>query len=398
MTATADRVGPAGLERALERLLDRFDPTVFDIGPRHVRLRIEAGDRAAEVAVRDGQARVTAAGSGRANAVLSAEPSIWEEMAEGQASGLAAFRSRRLRIRRDLHLGVGFLAAVAPPGGEGRLRLRRARTSAGSISTIEAGTGDPVLLIHGLGATKASFLPTLGALARTHRAIALDLPGFGDSTKPLLAPYDAPFFARAVLALVDELGAHRVDLVGNSMGGRVAIEVGLEHPERVRRLVLLAPSLAWLRSRPWAAALKLVPPHLGLIQPAPRAIVERIVRNVVPGSDSEWTAAGIDEFLRSYLTPRGRAAFYAAARNIYLEEPSGRDGFWTRLPSLQAEALFVWGRKDPLVPIGFEPHVREALPRSLHLELDGGHVPQLENPRVTHRAMAKFLAEGRIDE
>jgi pimeloyl-ACP methyl ester carboxylesterase len=396
MTATADRSGQARIERTLERLLDGFDPRVFDVGPRRVRLRIEAGAEAAEVEIEDGRARVAPPGSRRAHAVLSADPATWEEIAE-QSSGLAAFRSRRLRIRRDLHLGVGFLAAVAPPSGEGRLRLRRAQTAAGSISTVEAGTGDPVLLIHGLGATKASFLPTLGALARTHRAIALDLPGFGDSAKPLLAPYDAPFFARAVLALIDELGADRVDLVGNSMGGRVAIEVGLEHPDRVGRLVLLAPSLAWLRTRRWAAALRLVPPHLGLIQPTPRAVVEKIVRNVVPGSESEWTAAGIDEFLRSYLTPRGRAAFYAAARNIYLEEPYGREGFWTRLPSLEPEALFVWGRKDPLVPIGFERHVRDALPRSLHLELEGGHVPQLENPGVTHRAMAQFLAEGRID-
>ena len=254
-----------------------------------------------------------------------------------------------------------------------------------------------MLLIHGLGATKASFLPTLGALAGHYRAIALDLPGFGDSDKPLLAPYDARFFAEAVTALIDELGAERVDLVGNSMGGRVALEVGLRYPERVNRLVLLTPSLAWLRARTWAAPLRFVPPVLGAIQPAPRAIVEAIVNAVVPDSGAEWTAAGIDEFLRSYLTPRGRAAFYAAARNIYLEEPHGRNGFWTRLPSLEPQALFVWGRRDPLVPIGFARHVREALPQSLHLELNGGHVPQLENPRETHRAMLRFLASGRID-
>src|SRR5581483_8627840 len=128
----------------------------------------------------------------------------------------------------------------------------------------------------------------------------------------------------------------------NSMGGRVAIEAGLRFPDRVGRLVLLAPSLAWLRPRPWAHLLRFVPTELGLIQPAPRAVVERIVRRVVPDSADRWTAAGIDEFLRSYLTPRGRAAFYAAARNIYLEDPSGPDGFWTRLPQLTAPSLFVW--------------------------------------------------------
>ncbi len=110
------------------------------------------------------------------------------------------------------------------------------------------------------------------------------------------------------------------------MGGRVALEVGLLAPERVERIGLLAPSLAWLRDRPWAPFLKLVAPQLGLIQPAPRPVVEAIVRRVIPGADNEWTAAGIDEFLRSYLTPRGRAAFYAAARNIYLEEPYGPRG------------------------------------------------------------------------
>jgi pimeloyl-ACP methyl ester carboxylesterase len=138
-----------------------------------------------------------------------------------------------------------------------------------------------------------------------------------------------------------------------------------------------------------------VAPQLGLIQPAPRAIVDGIVRRLIPGADNEWTAAGIDEFLRSYLTPRGRAAFYAAARNIYLEEPRGPDGFWTRLPGLKPPTLFVWGRKDQIVPISFARHVREALPHARHLELDCGHVPQLERPKQTHETLLSFFAAGR---
>jgi len=196
-----------------------------------------------------------------------------------------------------------------------------------------------VLLVHGLGATKVSFLPTLNALADSHHPIAVDLPGFGDSAKPIGAAYDARYFASAMTALLDTLDLADADVVGNSMGGRVALEIGMRAPERVRRLALLAPSLAWRRPRRWAPYLRLIAPQLGLIQPAPRPIVEAIVHRVIPGSDQEWTAAGIDEFLRSYLTPRGRAAFYAAARNIYLEEPFGPDGFWTRLPSLSPPSL-----------------------------------------------------------
>ena len=109
----------------------------------------------------------------------------------------------------------------------------------------------------------------------------------------------------------------------------------------------------------------------------------------------------MDEFLRAYLTPAGRAAFYAAARHIYLDPPDGPQGLWPRLAGLQAESLFVWGQRDRLVPITFARHVEQVLPRARHLELDCGHVPQIERPRRTHRAIREFLqAPGgdRIDE
>jgi pimeloyl-ACP methyl ester carboxylesterase len=120
-------------------------------------------------------------------------------------------------------------------------------------------------------------------------------------------------------------------------------------------------------------------------------VVERIVGSVAPGGADGWAAAGVDEFLRAYLTPAGRAAFYAAARQIYLEEPEGKDGFWPRLRTLERDALFVWGKRDTLVPVAFARHVTEALPTAQHLELDCGHVPQLERPRRTHGAVRAYF-------
>ena len=190
------------------------------------------------------------------------------------------------------------------------------------------------MALHGLGGTKGSFLPTVAALAARFRVIAVDLPGFGDSDKPIGAAYDARFFARAGIDLLDALGLDRVHVIGNSLGGRVALEIALRHPGRVGRLGLLAPSLAWRRDRPWVPLLRLTRPELGLVQLAPRPLVDAIVRRVIPGADEGWTAAGVDEFLRAYLTPAGRAAFYAAARQIYLEEPHGEEGFWPRLRTL----------------------------------------------------------------
>jgi pimeloyl-ACP methyl ester carboxylesterase len=385
---------PVKLPDALERLTARYDPRVFELARPSARVRLAgAGPEPVDALLDADGMELAPASAGRPDALLSADEATWHAIAQDVRGGMDAFRSHRLTVRYDLHLGVGFLAATAG-AGEGGLRFAQVETAEGPISVTEAGSGPPVVMLHGLGATKVSFLPTVAAFAGSHRAIAIDLPGFGDSVKPIRAPYDAPYFARSVLALLDALGLERADLLGNSMGGRVAIEVGLEAPERVRRLGLLAPSLAWLRNRPWAPLLRLVAPQLGLIQPAPRAAVEAIVRRVVPGADQEWTAAGIDEFLRSYLTPRGRAAFYAAARNIYLEEPHGPDGLWTRLPELRAPSLFVWGRRDSLVPIAFADHVREALPGSEHLELDVGHVPQLESPKRTHDALLTFLARA----
>jgi pimeloyl-ACP methyl ester carboxylesterase len=384
------------VHRVLRELVARYDRSVADPGPERVRIRLHAGDGEAwDVVIDPERARLESASDGHADATISADAETWSAIAGDVRGGMTAYQAGRLNVRRNLHLGVGFLAATSGEDSPRRLRFGTVRTASGEISMLEAGEGPAVVAIHGLGATKASFLPTVAALAGDFRVIAFDLPGFGESHKPLLAPYDARFFAGAVLELLDALGIERAHLIGNSLGGRVALEAGLRAPERVDRLVLLAPSMAWRRKRPWAPLLRMVRPELGAIQPTSRAAIERVVDRIVPGARDGWTAAGVDEFMRAYLTPRGRAAFYAAARQIYLEEPDGEDGFWPRLKTLDRPALFVWGQRDTLVPIGFARHVTDALPTAKHLELDCGHVPQLERPRETHEAAARFLSRRR---
>jgi pimeloyl-ACP methyl ester carboxylesterase len=178
-------------------------------------------------------------------------------------------------------------------------------------------------------------------------------------------------------------------VLGHSMGGRVALEVGMRFPDRTDRLIAMTPSMAWLGKPGWAPFLKLVRPELGIFQPAPKGFVEGIVRRVVPGSENHYVAPALDEFMRSYLSPRGRVAFYASARNIALEDP---EPFWRRLEEMAPESLFIWGRRDTLVPIAFANHVRRCLPAATHVELECGHVPQLECPRKVHGAIERFLA------
>jgi pimeloyl-ACP methyl ester carboxylesterase len=327
--------------------------------------------------------------------VISADAATWESIADDVRGGMRAFRARRLHMRGSLHLGVGFLAATAGPDEPGRLTFERLRTRSGRVSILSAGSASQTLLcLHGLGATKASFLPTVAALADGYRVVAMDLPGFGESDKPIGAPYNSAWFARTVFDTLDALEVEGATLVGNSMGGRIAIEAGLTDPERVEGLVLLSPALAWLRDRRWTALVRLLRPELGLFQVTPRPLVEAALRRLMPVAADGWAAAGMDEFVRSYLSPRGRAAFYASARSIYLDEPHGNNGFWTRLAELRPDSLFVWGLNDTLVPVGFRRHVEEALPAARHVELECGHVPQLERPRETHAAIRGFLRRG----
>ena len=382
------------LPNSLQVLVDRFDMSTFDAPQGRARIRLTVDNAQWDVLVNGGARVVAADARVAADATLSADRATWDQMAKDLRGGMDAYRAGRLVIRHNLHLGVGFLAATSGATGPQRLRFQHIETSSGTLSILSAGVGEPVVMIHGLGATKGSFLPTVAALAGSFRTIALDLPGFGDSVKPLGAAYHAPFFARAVVDLMNALALPGAHVIGNSMGGRVALELGLRHAERVRRLALLSPSLAWRRERPWAPVVRLLRPELGLLQITPRWLVEAIVRRTIPGADSNWVRAGVDEFLRAYLTPRGRAAFYAAARQIYLEEPHGAKGFWTRLATLEPASLFIWGRRDSLVPIGFAKHVKDTLPAARHLELDCGHVPQLECPAETHAAIAAFFEEG----
>jgi pimeloyl-ACP methyl ester carboxylesterase len=382
-----------GAPDSLTAIVDRFDGSVFDApgGQARIRLRV-TGSGDWDVVVRGGKARlVEARPELRADAEITADARAWRELGQGLRGGMEIFRAGRLIVRRNLHVGVGFLAATAADPDEGRLRFARVRTREGRIATMEAGTGRPVLMLHGLGGTKISFLPTVAALAPSYRMVAMDIPGFGDSDKPI-ASYDAEFMARWAVALLDSLGIDKADVLGHSMGGRVALELGMRHPDRVRGLMLMTPSLAWRGPKPWAPYLRLLRPELGFLQPTPRPIVEGFVRRMIPGAAGQgWSGAGVDEFLRAYLSPRGRVAFYAAARQIYLEEGNGPDGFWSRLERCAPRSLFLWGRRDQLIPIGFARHVAAALPSAEHVELDCGHIPQFERPAQTHAALDAFL-------
>jgi pimeloyl-ACP methyl ester carboxylesterase len=345
--------------------------------------------------------RVTVSPERDPDAVIGTDAATWLELREGQLSGLDAFRSRRLWARGNLDLAVAFEGFFQRPQGHPPLlRIHQVRAGKAQISTLTAGDGiETVILIHGLGSNKTSFYETVSALTPEYTVHAIDLPGFGSSSKPLGAPYDAAWFSRSVIRFMDTMGIAKAHLVGNSLGGRVAIEVGLRNPDRVQSLSLLCPSMAWRRRRQFVPLVRLLRPELAAI---PHTFGNSLVRQRFWGMFSRperihpsSADVAVEEFLRTYRSVNARVAFHASARHIYLEEPKGPTGFYTRLRELAPPAMFVWGDEDPVVPLAFSRYVRDALPAARQVVLDQcGHVPQVEHPVDANALVHDFIGHA----
>ena len=353
------------------------------------------------VHLNEGRVRLSRGAVAKPRATVTADPSILAAVLEGRLSGVEAFLTHGLVVRGDLALALqmdgAFDVGIRPVTHP----VAKVRKVLGVRSAyLEAGPRDapPVVLLHGLGATNASMLPLLADLASDHRVIAPDFPGFGASGAPHWR-YRAADLARWLDAFLTVVDAKPAALVGNSLGGRVALEMGMTSPSAVSRMVLLCPSPAFRRLRQFTPLVRLLPPD-AVVPPMPmphRAVVMGI-RTMFSNPDRlapTWYDAAADEHRRVMRDYRHRRAFFACLKQIYMEEAFGDHGFWDRLPRMETPALFVWGDHDRLVPASFERHVLAAVPHAESLCMaDSGHVPQFEHPEETARITREFLDKG----
>ena len=263
------------------------------------------------------------------------------------------------------------------------------RTADGSqIRVIDSGRGTPVVFIHGIGASMYSWRYQLApVIAAGYRAVAFDNRGFGFSDKPAHGYHNADY-ARLVVSLLDSLGIASAVLVGHSMGGAIAAEVALTHPDRVRGLVLIDAAgygisfPGVLKMARWPFAGGIVTTFRG------RWATGRILRSSF-ADPRKVTEADVDQ----YYAPVPEPDFGRALRGVLREFRF--DSLGGRLAAVQTPTLILWGDADRFISIRVGARFGRELPRSEFVSLHGaGHNAQEEVHDQVNRLLLDFLKEG----
>lgn len=256
---------------------------------------------------------------------------------------------------------------------------------------------DPVLLIHGLGGWAENWRDVMPAVAESgRRAIAVDLPGFGESQPPRRTRYfdpDDPYYAPFVFAVLDTLGIARAHLAGHSFGGAVAYTAAVWCPERVRSLTLVAPGGL---GRELIRELRLLTlPGMGLLTRFRRspAITRQILYSCF-NDPSRCPEVVVAEALRYGAPAAGEMV--RALRSAVSFRRGVRDEI--RLPWVakaeryRGPALIVWGREDRIIPVSLVEEARRIAPNAeVCLIPSCGHLVMVERPQELVAALVPFL-------
>ncbi len=254
------------------------------------------------------------------------------------------------------------------------------------LRTSTRGTGPPLLVITGLGASLELAEPfERHVVARGLQTIGFDAPGVGESTG-YRWPKRMPGVARTVERMLDELGHQQVDVIGVSLGGVIAQQLAHQAPDRVRRLVLVATG-------PGAVG-------LGGVPGSPRALLALATRRRYTSPDHYRSIAG-DLYGGLARTDPDALLHGSVAR--FSEAPSlgGYLGqlyaisFWTGIPwlrKLRQPTLVITGDDDPIIPVLNGRILAHCIPNAqLHVVPGGGHLFLLEKPAETADLVANFL-------
>ena len=268
---------------------------------------------------------------------------------------------------------------------------------------------EPALYVHGLGGSATNWTDLAALLAPWLDGQAIDLAGFGHSGPAPDGDYSLGAHTRSVVSYLRQSDRGPVHLIGNSMGGAIAIFVAARYPELVRTLTLVSPAVPDLRPRrairdpllPLAALPAVGPIALRRVE---RMDPERRARGVIELCFADPAmvppnrlAEAVEEVRRRAVSGWSSDAFVRSLRGLigsYLHR--GTHNMWAQLRTITAPTLVVWGNRDRLVDVALAPRVASTLPNGRLLVLDHvGHVAQMERPVPTARAVVGLLQDAR---
>jgi pimeloyl-ACP methyl ester carboxylesterase len=264
------------------------------------------------------------------------------------------------------------------------------------VNLLEAGQGEPVLLLHGWPQHNRMWLQVMERLAPRYRLLAPDLRGFGSTEAPGQG-YDGETFARDQIALLDALEIERVKVIGHDWGGWTAMLLGIGHPERVERMLVLDAPHPWPRQslsnlteiwRSWYAG-ALATPALGPWLLRRTDFAKGILTRAAP--PGTFTPADLDSFADSYRAPERARAINSLYRYYHRTVVDGLRGRW-RDRRLAVPTLLIFGARDlyvtPKLVDGYQPYADEMRAEVIP---DTGHFLVDERPElISDRAVDFF--------
>ena len=263
------------------------------------------------------------------------------------------------------------------------------------VAYRDVGSGETLLLIHGMAGSSETWRAVIPQLSKKYRVVAPDLLGHGQSAKPR-GDYSLGAFAVWLRDLLDELGVTRATIVGQSLGGGVAMQFTYQHPDYCQRLVLissggLGPDVGWtlrLLSAPGAELL------LPVIAPRPVLVVGNKLR-------SWFSAAGVQspraaELWSAYSSlsdAEARQAFLRTLRSVVDYRGQAVSALNRMHVRSDLPTMAIWGDKDQIIPVDHAYAAQAARPGSRLEVLEGvGHFPHVERPTEVVDLLDDFIA------
>ncbi len=251
---------------------------------------------------------------------------------------------------------------------------------------IAGDEGMPLVFLHGIGGDAESWRPQLDGFSADYRAIAWDMPGYGDSAP--LVEMTFPALVDAVSVLLDRLSVKQAHLVGHSLGGMIAQAFALAHPERLRSLTLSATSAAFGRraggepDADWRESF--IEQRLGpLDRGASMAeLAPKLVKGLI---GDELDPKGLEQAILS-MAAVPEAGYRAAIKCLASFDQEAA------LADIRTPTLLIAGEKDPVAPPRVMQRMAEAMPEGRLEVLEGsGHLVHLERPEAFNRLLGDFL-------